>query len=236
MRVWAGTSGFSFPAWKGSFYPADLPAKGMLRYFAERLRAVEINNTFYQLPKPAAVASWAAQVPEDFRFAIKASQRITHFKRLSGVEEETAYLLRTIEPLAERLGPLLVQLPPNFKRDADRLTSFLTLLRELSATTRAAFEFRHPSWNDAAIRDLVEASGGALCGADTDELALAELSTGATWGYLRLRRERYEDDELAKWRSRLLATGWREAFVFFKHEDGGLGPRLAERFQGLFAP
>jgi uncharacterized protein YecE (DUF72 family) len=236
MRVWVGTSGYSFAAWKGSFYPEDLPAKGMLRYFGERLRAVEINNTFYQLPKPAVVHGWAAQVPQDFRFAIKASQKITHFKRLSGVEEETAYLLRTIEPLAERLGPLLVQLPPNFKRDEGRLSAFLGRLRELAPATRAAFEFRHPSWAEETIRNLVQEAGGAIGDADTDEMPLAQLSPGASWGYLRLRRQAYAEDDLERWRDRLLTTGWSEAFVFFKHEDEGLGPRLAAKFQGYFAP
>jgi uncharacterized protein YecE (DUF72 family) len=234
MRVWAGTSGYSFPAWKGSFYPEDLPAKGMLRYFGERLRAVEINNTFYRLPQPSVVQGWAEQVPEQFRFAVKASQKITHFKRLSGVEQETAYLLRAIEPLAARLGPLLVQLPPNFKRDDGRLAAFLGLLRELSPTTRAAFEFRHPSWHDEAIGTLVRDAGGVVCGADTDELPLEELTPGASWGYLRLRRERYEEGDLKRWRDRLLRSDWREAFVFFKHEDEGLGPRLAAQFQRSF--
>ena len=154
MQLHVGTSGFSYKEWKGPFYPGDLPAKAMLGFYAERLGSVEINNTFYRLPKASVLEAWCEQVPEAFRFVIKASRRITHFKRLKDAGDETAYLLRTVAALGERLGCLLFQLPPNLKLDLPRLDAFL---RELPAGVPAAFEFRHPSWACAEVLDRLRA-------------------------------------------------------------------------------
>jgi uncharacterized protein YecE (DUF72 family) len=231
MRAWIGTSGYSFKPWKGPFYPADLPDKKMLEYYASQLAAVEINNTFYSLPRASAVEGWAAQTPDaGFRFAVKASQKITHWKRLAGAEEETRYLLSTIRPLGERLGCVLYQLPPNMKLDRDRLVTFLDLLASESPDLRAAFEFRHASWAIPEVLDLLGSRGAAWVLAETDEEPLQVLSSGADWGYLRLRKEDYDAAALDAWAARIPQLGWREVFVFFKHEDEGKGPLLARDF------
>ena len=230
MEILAGTSGFSYKEWKGRFYPEDLSADGMLPYYAGRLPAVEINNTFYRLPRESVVEGWAEQVPEAFRFVIKASRRITHFKRLKGAEDETGYLLRTVGLLGERLGAVLFQLPPNMKQDLERLDDFLSGLGDPG---RAAFEFRHASWFCEDTYECLRSYGTALCVADTDDEDGAVVST-APWGYLRLRKADYSEDALADWAGRVRAAGWERAFVFFKHEDDGAGPEMAERFMRPF--
>jgi len=228
MRIHAGTSGFSYDEWKGSFYPEDLPAGERLRHYGERLPAVEINNTFYRLPKTSVVEGWADQVPAGFRFALKASRRITHQKRLVEAESETEYLLRVTSTLGAKLGALLFQMPPYLRKDAPRLAAYLELL---PAGTRAALEFRHGSWADAEVRDLLRARDCALVVVESDDQPDAELVATAGWGYLRLRRCDYTDAELAERAERIRAQGWDEAFVFFKHEEGeGAGPDLALRF------
>jgi uncharacterized protein YecE (DUF72 family) len=232
MELRAGTSGFSYAGWKGPFYPDGLPAREMLRFYATQLPAVEINNTFYRLPRASVLEGWAAQVPESFRFAIKASRRITHFKRLAGAEEETAYLLRSTSVLGPRLGALLFQLPPQAKADLARLEAFLDLL---PAGLRAAFEFRHPSWQDAPVAERLGQRGHALVAVDADGGAEPELAGSGGWGYLRLRRSGYERSELAAWAARIAASGWQEAFVFFKHEEAGAGPALARELLELAA-
>jgi uncharacterized protein YecE (DUF72 family) len=231
MRVLAGTSGFSYKEWKGSFYPEDLAAEEMLRFYAQRLPAVEINNTFYRMPKPALLESWSAQVPEQFRFVLKASQRITHHKRLKEAGEEVAYFYRVASTLGERLGPALFQLPPNLKKDLPRLTAFLALLPE---EAHAAFEFRHASWFEDDVYEALRARGAALCIAEDEELATPLVPT-AGWGYLRLRRQDYTDADVASWVERLQAQAWSETYVFFKHEDAGAGPRLAAQLLQLLA-
>src|SRR5262252_7933757 len=183
MRVLAGTSGFSYKEWKGSFYPEDLPAAGMLAYYAERLPAVEINNTFYRMPKPALLEGWSAEVPEEFRFILKASQRITHFKRLKDAGSEVEYFFGVASTLGDRLGPALFQLPPNLKKDLPRLQAFLSIL---PAGRRAAFEFRHASWFEDDVFEALRAASAALCIAEDEELATPLVPT-AGWGYLRLR-------------------------------------------------
>jgi uncharacterized protein YecE (DUF72 family) len=230
MRLYAGTSGFAYDEWKGNFYPEDLPADERLRYFGEKLPAVEINNTFYRLPKAAVVQSWADQVPAGFRFALKASRRITHNKRLVEADSETEYLLRVTSTLGDKLGALLFQMPPYLRKDAPRLAAFLELL---PAGTRAAFEFRHESWVDEEVRDLLRSRGCALVISETDDEPEAELVSTAGWGYLRLRRCDYTDAELAARAERIRARGWEEAFVFFKHEEEGAGPEMALRFLEL---
>lgn len=230
MKLYVGTSGYSYKEWKGSFYPEKIPAAEMLSYYASRLPAVELNNTFYRLPQRSMVESWRTQVPDDFRFSVKAAQRITHFKRLKGAGAETKYMLDTISALENRLGVVLFQLPPNMKKDLERLDSFL---RELPADTPAAFEFRHPTWFDDDVIELLKSQNRALCVSDTDELPTSHIDKTADWGYLRLRRVRYSEADLAEWLKRIRAQQWKTTFVFFKHEDEGTGPKLAAQFINL---
>ena len=233
MNLHVGTSGYSYKEWKGNFYPEDLPAKEMLSYYSRRLPAVEINNTFYRLPQASMIENWKAQVPEDFRFSIKATQRITHIKRLNNCAEETKYLLETAALLEQRLGVVLFQLPPNAKKDVDRLAAFLTLIPD---ETRAAFEFRHESWLDDEIREMLRAKDCALVVSDTDENPLTEIISTASWGYLRLRRTNYEEKDLVDWMQRVQHEKWGDAFIFFKHEDEGTGPKLAAQFLNMSEP
>ena len=232
MIVYAGTSGYSYKEWKGHFYPEKLPAGEMLSFYAERLGAVEINNTFYRLPKESVLDGWAAQVPEDFRFSIKASRRITHFKRLKQTDDETAYLLRVLGTLGPMLGVVLFQLPPNFKKDLPRLESFLDLLPPRAPT---AFEFRHQSWFDDDVVAVLKDRGCALCLADTDDGDPPPLVDTGSLGYLRLRRADYSDEDLRAWAGRIEEQSWDRVFVFFKHEDEAAGPRMAQRFLELAA-
>jgi uncharacterized protein YecE (DUF72 family) len=227
MKLHVGTSGYSYKEWKGNFYPEDLPAKEMLSYYSRRLPAVEINNTFYRLPQPSMIENWKAQVPARFRFSIKASQRITHIKRLNNVADETKYLLETAALLEKRLGVVLFQLPPNMKKDTGRLAAFLDLL---PANARTAFEFRHETWFDEEVFGLLRAHDCALVVSDTDEKPLTGITGTAKWGYLRLRRTAYEENDLVEWLQRVREQKWKDAFVFFKHEDEGTGPKLAAQF------
>ncbi len=230
MNWLVGTSGYAYKEWKGSFYPDKLPARGMLEYYASQLPAVEINNTFYRLPKATVLDSWAAQVPAGFRFALKASRRITHFKRLKGAQEETEYLVNTARTLGSRLGVILFQLPPNLPCDVVRLTAFLD---ELPDGTPAAFEFRHASWACEEVEAALRERGFAWVVSEDDEAAVEHLTETANWGYLRLRGSSYDRAALADWAQRIAATRWEHAFVFFKHEDAGAGPRMAAEFLEL---
>ncbi len=227
MLLRVGTSGYSYKEWKGTFYPADLPAAKMLPFYAERFSTVEINNTFYRMPDPSAVAGWAARVPETFRFVLKAPQRITHQKKLVGAEDDLRYFTEAAAALGPKLGPLLFQLPPYLRRDAERLRSFVAAI---PAGFRAAFEFRHDSWSEPAVAAILAAGGAALCAADSEERPLDHIDATAPWGYLRLRRTDYGDRELAAWADRIAAAPWEEAWVFFKHEEEGKGPEYAARF------
>ena len=237
MRVAVGTSGYAYKEWKGSFYPADLKAEAMLRFYGERFKTVEINNTFYRMPSEKVLLAWAAEVPDGFTFVLKASQRITHRKRLKEAGDELQYFLRTANVLGPKLGPTLFQLPPNLKKDLPRLTDFLALVPR---TWRAAFEFRHESWFDDEVYQALKAHDAALCVADVDPAAEGEkeavqvpfVST-ADWGYLRLRRAAYAAGDLEAWAARIGSQAWRDAFVFFKHEEAGAGPRLAAEFTAL---
>jgi uncharacterized protein YecE (DUF72 family) len=227
MKLHVGTSGYSYKEWKGNFYPEDLPAKEMLSYYSRRLPAVEINNTFYRLPQASMIENWKAQVPARFRFSIKATQRITHIKRLNNVADETKYLLETAALLEERLGVVLFQLPPNMKKDSERLKRFLDLL---PLDVRTAFEFRHETWFDDEVFGLLRERDCALVVSDTDEKPLTGITGTAKWGYLRLRRTSYEETDLIEWLKRVREQKWKDAFVFFKHEDEGVGPKLAAQF------
>ena len=233
MNLHTGTSGFSYKEWKGPFYPEKLPAGKMLAHYSERLRAVEINNTFYRLPKAEVLEKWRNTVGPRFRFSLKASRRITHFSRLrESAYEPTEYLLDTVRTLGESLGALLFQLPPNLKADHELLAGFLARLPE---DVPAAFEFRNDSWNTDGTNELLRRHKVALVRSDTDDAdADAPLVSTAPWGYVRLRRSAYSETELDSWAERIRRTGWDRAFVFFKHEDDAAGPRLAEDFATRF--
>jgi uncharacterized protein YecE (DUF72 family) len=221
LRV--GTSGYSFKEWKGSFYPADLPDKQMLPYYASRLPVVEINYTFRHMPAEKTLAAWAAATPPEFVFVLKASQRITHIQKLKDAGENVRYFATTAATLGPKLGPILFQLPPYMRKDAALLARFLD---ELPAPHRYAFEFRHPSWFDDEVHGLLRARGVSLCINETEEGAPA-LAVTAPYLYLRLRREDYAPAEIAAWGQRLAAQAAAgiDVYAFFKHEKEG--PRFA---------
>lgn len=227
MEFHVGTSGYSYKEWKGHFYPEDLPANEMLHYYGSLLPSVEINNTFYRMPRTHVLETWAEQVPDGFRFSVKASQRITHHKRLSNADDEVEYLITTLKALGSKLGVVLFQLPPNFKIDTSRLDDFLDLI---PTGTPAAFEFRHKSWLDDDVYDLLRKRDFAWCIADTEDDEETPVISTAPWGYLRLRKPRYSRAELKKWIKCIRSKGWDRVFVFFKHEDEGSGPKMAAEF------
>ena len=230
MKIFVGTSGFSYKAWQGKFYPEKVSPKEMLRFYSKRLAAVEINNTFYHLPTERVLTSWAEQVPEDFVFALKAPQVITHLKRLRHVDEETDYFFRTLSLLDRKLGPVLFQFPGSFRANRQRLEDFLALI---PGHISGAFEFRSSSWINVEILDLLRARGFSLCLADADENPAKEIINTAPWGYLRLRRSDYTDADLSQWLERILSQKWEKAFVFFKHEEQAKGPEMAIQFLEL---
>ncbi len=223
VRVLVGTSGFSYAAWKGSFYPKQLKDAERLRHYAGRFPSVEINNTFYRMPQASLLERWAGEVPDGFSFVLKASRRITHDKRLADADG-LAYFMKAAGTLGNKLGPVLFQLPPFFKKDVARLRDFLVRLPE---GRRAALEFRHASWFDDEVFEALRSHGAALCLADTDEAPDPAMVATADWGYLRLRRADYAPAGIGAWADRIRAQAWREAFVFFKHEEEGRGPALA---------
>ena len=223
MRVLTGTSGFSYPAWRGAFYPVGLTSRHMLAHYATRLDTVEVNATFYRMPKPDTIATWRAEVPGGFVFALKAPQRVTHVKRLRDVEDAIAAFYRASAELGRALGPVLYQLPPSLKKDLSRLEDFLGIL---PAGGRASFEFRHASWLSDEVYSALAAHGAALCLADGDEVTTPAVAT-ADFGYLRLRRSEYTAADLRGWAERILAQRWSEALVYFKHEDEARGPAFA---------
>jgi uncharacterized protein YecE (DUF72 family) len=221
-KIIAGTSGFDKP-WKGTFYPEDIKKAALLPFYAARLPAVEINSTFYRLPKPEVLEGWYAQTPDTFRFAIKASRRITHIKRLNDVDEPTAYLMASTAHLKHKLGPVLFQLPPNARKNTERLKAFLGTL---PSDRRVTFEFRHPSWFEPDALDALRDHGAALCIAD-DEKELVPFEATTDWGYLRLRKGAYTSASLSQWAKRISAQNWGEAYVFFEGDEDGLGPQWA---------
>jgi uncharacterized protein YecE (DUF72 family) len=232
MRLFVGTSGYNFPEWKGTFYPSKLPTAKWLEYYASQLGTVEINYTFYRMPTPKVVAGWDAVTPPAFSFVLKAPQRITHIARLKNVDDTLRFFLETARTLGPKLGPILFQLPPNFKKDTERLGDVLTMF---PADLRCAWEFRHASWFDADVYDLLRTGNAALCVADTAE-GTTPLEATADWGYVRLRDEGYQKKDLEDWAKKVqaLGGGWSDAYVFFKHEGKGEGPKLAARFGALF--
>ncbi len=230
MQVRIGTSGYQYKQWRGSFYGEKCKDADMLAAYATQLDSVEINNTFYRMPKREVLARWAQQVPESFRFAIKAPQRITHVQRLKAEDDSLELLLENLQVLGDKLGVVLFQLPPFLRKDEERLGKFL---ERLPKGLPVSFEFRHESWNDAAVHAQLREHGAALCTADVDE-GDCELVATARFGYLRLRRELYSDAELAAWAARIEAQAWERAFVYFKHEDDAtvLARRLRACFEG----
>jgi uncharacterized protein YecE (DUF72 family) len=223
-RLFAGASGYSFKEWKGDFYPADMKPEGMLAWYAERLPTVEINNTFYQMPKTAVLENWSRATPQDFRFAIKASRRITHMARLKAetAADSVAYLYKNLAALGAKRGPVLFQLPPFMKKDLPRLDEFLKLLPQ---GHHAAFEFRNDSWFADDVYDSLRRAGASLCHSEREDNAPPPLVETAPWGYVRLRLETYSDQDLREWSERLAATQWRQIYVYFMHEP--TAPRYA---------
>ncbi len=207
MNVRVGTSGYNFPEWKGTFYPAKTPESKMLEYYAERLGTVEINYTFYRMPNAKTVAGWDAATPAGFTFVLKAPQRITHIARLRDVDDPLRYFL------VARLNDLLTQFP---------------------ADLRCAWEFRHESWFADDVYEALRVGNAALCVADTEEGHTPLVAT-ADFGYMRLRDEGYQKQDLAQWARTVkdLGKGWGDAFIFFKHEESGIGPKLAQQFATL---
>lgn len=230
MKIHVGTSGYGYKEWQGKFYPEKISPKEMLRFYSERLGVVEINNTFYHMPTANVLKSWAGQVPDDFVFALKAPQVITHLKRLRNVDDETEYLFGTLSVLEGKLGPVLFQFPKSFHADLPALKYFLGLI---PGRISCAFEFRSPSWLDRDILDLLRERGCCLCIEDTNENPVNEILSTASWGYLRLRRSDYTEADLLQWRERILAQKWKRAFVFFKHEEEAKGPEMAIRFRDI---
>jgi uncharacterized protein YecE (DUF72 family) len=216
-RIVAGASGYSFKEWKGSFYPDKIKPEDMLAYYSARLPTVEINNTFYAMPKTSVLESWFRKTPDDFRFAIKAPKRISHDARLAAdkAADSVAYLFQTLEALGAKRGPVLVQLPPYMKKDVGRLDEFLALLPE---GHRVAFEFRHESWFADEVYSVLERAGASLCFSEREDNAPPPLVETAPWGYVRLRLEEYSEAALQQWAERLARTGWQEIDVYFMHE------------------
>jgi uncharacterized protein YecE (DUF72 family) len=233
MRLLTGTSGYNFPEWKGSFYPAKLPTAKWLEYYAQQLATVEINYTFYRMPSAKTVAGWDTATPAAFTFVLKAPQRITHIARLKNVDDSLRFFLETARKLGPKLGPILFQLPPNFKKDVALLGDLIT---QFPADLRCAWEFRHASWFGDDVYDVLRTGNAALCVADTAEGTTPLVAT-ADFGYVRLRDEGYAKQAMEEWigKVRGLGTGWTDAFVFFKHEGKGEGPKLAAKFRTLFA-
>jgi uncharacterized protein YecE (DUF72 family) len=232
MRLHVGTSGYNFPEWKGTFYPEKIKPANMLAYYAGRLSTVEINYTFYRMPNAKTVSGWSQAVPDRFTFVLKTPQRITHIARLKDIDDSLRYFTEIVRPLGPKLGPILVQLPPNFKQDLARLKDFLT---RFPADLRCAFEFRNATWFTDETYAALRAANAALCVADTDD-GHTPLEATADFGYFRLRDEGYQPADLETWAGRVqtMGAGWGDAFVFFKHEESGEGPKLAEQFAAQF--
>lgn len=225
MDLWVGTSGFQYPEWKGTFYPEDMAAAKMLPFYAERFATTEVNYTFRRIPSPKTIENWCKLTPEKFKFALKAPQKITHFAKLQGCDDTLTYFYKVVSALGERLGPVLFQLPPFLRKDVSLLGDFV---RCFPQEMRAAFEFRHASWFDEEVFGVLRTCNVALCIAESDKLSAPLVST-ANFGYLRLRREDYTHEDVQRWADNIKAqeSNWSDAFVYFKHEESGIGPKLA---------
>ncbi|MCC6244997.1 MAG: DUF72 domain-containing protein [Gemmatimonadaceae bacterium] len=233
MKLRAGTSGYAFKEWKGPFYPEDLHADAMLSFYATKFPMVEINNTFYRLPKEHVLQEWASQVPADFTFCIKASQKITHYTRLKPESASAVeFLLKNTATLGDKLGPILFQLPPNLKKDIERLRAFLA---QLPDDRRYTIEFRNESWFDDETYDTLRARDIALCITEQPEFASPVVAT-ATWGYARLHRFDYDGAALNAWAQQIARQAWNDVYVVFKHDEGeGSGPPAVQGFVDAFS-
>lgn len=234
MAIRIGTSGYNYPEWRGTFYPDKFPTGQMLPYYAERFSTVEINYTFYRMPNAKTIAGWDAETPASFCFALKAPRRITHEARLKDIDEPLRYFVDTASKLGPKLGPVLVQLPPNFKRDLGRLGD---LLVRLPPGLRCSLEFRHQSWFADDVYERLRVSNAALCIADTEQ-GTTPIEVTADFGYFRLRDEGYTAKDLEEWSGtiRKLGAKWRDTFVYFKHEEAGTGPAFARQLHALLNP
>lgn len=231
MKTWIGTSGFQYTEWKGNFYPEDLSTAKMLPFYAERLNTTEINYTFHRIPAPKTIENWSKQTPDDFRFALKAPQKITHWSKLRECADTMRYFHDVTSGLGAKLGPVLFQLPPTFKKDVLVLADFVNCL---PTGARAAFEFRHDSWFGDDVWDVLRSRNVALCIAETEDFATPQIMT-ADYGYLRLRREDYTGEDVGRWTAfvREHQARWTDAFIYFKHEEAGIGPKLATQMRQL---
>lgn len=231
-NLYIGTSGFAFKEWKGNFYPQTLSDKQMLSFYSQILGSVEINYTFRRMPSESTLAAWKSQSSDNFRFTLKAPQRITHTRRLKEAKEEVAEFVRRAKTLEERLGTILFQLPPSLKYEQDRLERFL---EELPGGTLYAMEFRHDSWDDPEVKTLLATRGVAFCGADTEAKPLREIPLTDGHAYLRLRKEEYTDEELETWGQKIAGTlrSGADVFCYCKHEGGGIGPQYALKIKEI---
>jgi uncharacterized protein YecE (DUF72 family) len=230
MKSCIGTSGFQYAEWKGNFYPEDLPAAKMLPFYAERFSTTEINYTFHRIPAPKTIDNWNRLTPHNFRFSLKAPQKVTHFAKLRDCADTLRYFHDVISGLGEKLGLVLFQLPPSFKKDTFVLGDFIN---GLPGGMRAAFEFRHESWFDDGVFETLKTRKAALCIADTENLATPKIVT-TNYGYLRLRREDYHKIDIERWTDFVRTqNGWDDVFIYFKHEEAGTGPKLAKQMQDL---
>jgi uncharacterized protein YecE (DUF72 family) len=231
VNYWVGTSGFQYAEWKGTFYPEDLPEAKMLPYYAQNFATTEINYTFHRIPAPKTIENWSRLTPENFRFSLKAPRKVTHFAKLRDCDDTVDYFYDVATGLGHRLGPVLFQLPPNLKKDLSLLARFTECL---PASMRAAFEFRDSSWFDDEVFATLQRRNAALCIADSEKLATPFVAT-ADWAYLRLRREDYQDADIAHWTQSMIdhSSVCSEMFVYFKHEESGRGPKLAARMREL---
>ncbi len=225
MAIWVGTSGYNYPEWRGSFYPEKLATTKMLAFYAERLATVEINYTFYRSPKPDILSGWSRQTPARFRFTLKAPKRITHDARLRDCAQSLQYFLETAGTLGPKLGMLLFQLPPFFKKDLALLDAFLDLF---PPDVRAAFEFRNASWLTGEVFERLKARNLTLCVADSEKMS-TPVEITADHGYFRLRDEGYTPRDIERWARTIeeKTSRCRDVFVYFKHEEAGKGPQFA---------
>lgn len=226
-KVYAGTSGWSYASWKPDFYPAKLASAKFLSYYATRLNSVEVNYTFRRFPTEKLLEGWINATPDDFKFALKAHQMITHIKRLRDTADWLMRFFSSLRPLedSKKLGPVLFQLPPNLKCDVELLRNFL---EDLPPGLRCAFEFRDASWLCEGVYAVLRSRNAALCQAESEKLETPEVQT-ADFCYLRLRKQEYSRKELTRLKSevkRLASTG--ETFVYFKHEETPQGALYAE--------
>jgi uncharacterized protein YecE (DUF72 family) len=229
QKLLAGASGYSFKEWIGDFYPAGTKPDAMLAYYSARLPTVEINNTFYRMPGVAMLENWARTAPEGFRFAIKASRRITHISRIKdSAKDSVDYLYKNLAALGDKRGPVLFQLPPNLKKDLERLKAFLAML---PADHGAALEFRNETWFSDDVYDALRSKKASLCLSEREDNAPPPLVETAPWGYVRLRLEEYSEKDLEAWAKRLTATGWQQVYVYFMHEP--TAPAYAQKLMAF---